>query len=138
MVITKMAKDVVYVKNIKDINFLFQTAEDEFTEKWQVPEYIYPENSFPNAVSGSGYLITRDVIECIYAAGLRTPFLNLEDVFITGLAASQCEVHLKNSQWFNFLGKEVGQVKKQDILVHGLKTQEQIMQVHQRVQKMYY
>lgn len=109
----------------------------DFTQKWEVPTYIYPDNVYPNAVSGSGYIISQDVVSCLYKNGLQTPFLNVEDVFITGLAATKCHVTLKNSQWFNFMGKAAKMVKKQDILVHNVKTEEQMMEIHTRVSLMY-
>ena len=109
----------------------------DFTQKWEVPTYIYPDNVYPNAVSGSGYIISQDVVSCLYQNGLQTPFLNVEDVFITGLAATKCHVTLKNSQWFSFMGKAAKMVKKQDILVHNVKTEEQMMEIHTRVSLMY-
>ena len=74
------------------------------------------------AVSGSGYLISRKSIPCLYKAGLDTSFLNLEDVFITGLAASACHIKLINSRWFNFIGKNSRRVKNHDILVHNVRN----------------
>ena len=109
----------------------------QFTEKWEVPGYIYQNDVFPNAVSGSGYVITTDAINCVYNAGLKTSFLNLEDVFITGLAAAQCQIILRNSQWFAYMGKRTKFVKKQDILIHGLKKDTELMEVYKRLQILY-
>merc|ERR1712029_557652 len=94
----------------------------KFTVGWEVPWYIYNSTTFPNAVSGSGYLISRKSIPCLYKAGLDTSFLNLEDVFITGLAASACHIKLINSRWFNFIGKNSRRVKNHDILVHNVRN----------------
>ena len=111
--------------------------DTQFAGKWTVPKYIYGDDVFPNAVSGSGYVLTADLVNCIYEGGLRTRFLNLEDVFITGLAARKCDVTLKNSQWFRFMGKKSKSVTKQDILIHDVKTEEKFMELHNRVIKMY-
>ena len=69
----------------------------------------------------------------MYNAGLETSFLNLEDIFITGLAASACHVKLFNSQWFNFLGKSVKSVKKTDILIHNVKNSEDMALIYKRL-----
>lgn len=104
-----------------------------YTKGWEVPWYIYNQTTFPNAVSGSGYMISRSSIPCLYNAGLETSFLNLEDIFITGLAASACHVKLFNSQWFNFLGKSVKSVRKTDILIHNVKNSEDMALIYKRL-----
>ena len=109
----------------------------EFTQKWVVPYYIYKQETFPNAVSGSGYIISQDQLACIFNSGLKVPFLNVEDVFITGLAASQCHIRLKNSQWFNFMGKKTNLVRKTDILIHGVKSDDRLLQIYERFHKIY-
>ena len=109
----------------------------QFTHKWEVPAYIYPSSQFPNAVSGSGYVLTTDVIQCVFEAGLTTSFLNLEDVFITGLAAQKCQVQLRNSQWFAYMGKSTKYVKKQDILIHGLKSDDELLKVYNKLREIY-
>ena len=48
------------------------------------------KETFPNAVSGSGYLLKSEDLDCMYRRGLETPFVNLEDIFITG-----------NNEWQN-------------------------------------
>ena len=62
-----------------------KTHNRKYTIGWEVPWYIYNSTTFPNAVSGSGYLISISSVPCLYENGLKTSFLNLEDVFITGL-----------------------------------------------------
>ena len=103
--------------------FHFQNSTTHpYTEKWEVPFYIYPNrDTFPNALSGSGYLMRAEDLSCLYARGLETPFVNLEDIFITGLAATQCHLKLRSSPKFHFLGKHICHVKPQDILVHNVK-----------------
>ena len=63
--------------------------------------------------------------------------LNLEDVFITGLAAQKCQVQLRNSQWFAYMGKSTKYVKKQDILIHGLKSDEELLKVYNKLREIY-
>jgi len=111
-------------------------VEDE-VPKWAVPSYIYQKETFPNAVSGSGYIISQAMVPCLFKSGLGIPFLNLEDIFITGLAASKCHIELKNSHWFNFVGKKTKLVKKTDILIHGVKTEERVLELYNKFQKIY-
>jgi beta-1,3-galactosyltransferase 1 len=106
---------------------------DEFTVGWEVPTYMYNQTTFPNAVSGSGYLISRASVPCLYENGLQTPYINLEDIFITGLAASKCQVKLKNSQWFHYVGKQTNLVRHQDILIHGLKEEGRMKQLFDKL-----
>ena len=105
----------------------------KFTVGWEVPWYIYNSTTFPNAVSGSGYLISRKSIPCLYKAGLDTSFLNLEDVFITGLAASACHIKLINSRWFNFIGKSSRKVKNHDILVHNVRNSSDMAFIYKKL-----
>ena len=104
----------------------------KYTFKWAVPEYIYPNKTFPNALSGSGYLMHRDVSQCLYKKGLKTKFLNLEDVFITGLVASQCQgLKLVNSPRFLYMGSHICRVKsKFDLLIHDVKDEFKMTHIH--------
>ena len=39
-------------------------------------------------LSGSGYVFSSSIAPVLYQCALRTPFMNLEDVFLTGLCAT--------------------------------------------------
>ena len=56
--------------------------------KWYLPPTFYPLNIFPSFLSGTGYVFTGSLVPALYYCALRTPFINLEDVFLTGLCAS--------------------------------------------------
>jgi hypothetical protein len=60
----------------------------DVASKWYLPSKLYPLNIFPRFLSGSGYVFTASVAHVLYTCALRTPFINLEDVFITGLCAN--------------------------------------------------
>ena len=49
--------------------FVQGEVHEEFVGKWVVPSYIYSQETFPNAVSGSGYIISQDMISCIFKSG---------------------------------------------------------------------
>ena len=98
------------------------STTQRYTTKWEVPFYIYQgKETFPNALSGSGYLMRSDDVGCLYRQGLDVPFVNLEDIFITGLAAKRCRLKLRSSPKFHFLGKHICHLRPQDILVHNIK-----------------
>ena len=100
---------------------------------WEVPNYIYQPQIFPNAVSGSGYIIPMNILECVFNKGLETPYINLEDVFITGLAASKCKVTLKNSPWFNYTGKKISRIRGQDVLVHNVRNETFMYRIYDKL-----
>ena len=56
--------------------------------KWYLPPTFYPLNIFPSFLSGTAYVFTGSLVPALYHCTLRTPFINLEDVFLTGLCAS--------------------------------------------------
>ena len=56
--------------------------------KWYLPPTFYPLNIFPSFLSGTAYVFTGSLVPALYHCALRTPFINLEDVFLTGLCAS--------------------------------------------------
>ena len=103
----------------------------EYLTKWEVPTYIFNEAVYPNALSGSGYFMSVDTSRCLYEKGLDIPFVNLEDIYITGLAGRACGVTHKHSQKFHFMGRHMCIVKHSDILVHQVKSSEKMMKIHQ-------
>jgi len=86
-------------------------------------------------LSGSGYIVKSEDFNCIYKMGLVTPFLNLEDIFITGLAASKCHVNYKSSPRFHFLGHGPCGIRERDILIHNLKSYSTMISYHQVIKK---
>lgn len=45
---------------------------------------MYSGNIYPNYLSGTGYVMSMDVVAKLYNASLTTPLLHLEDVYLTG------------------------------------------------------
>ena len=98
-----------------------------------MPTYMYGDDKFPNALSGSGYIMRTTVSNCLYEKGLETPFVNLEDIFITGLVAQKCQdkgVVLRNSPRFHYMGTHLCLIKKYDILVHRVKEVQDMKNVY--------
>ena len=105
----------------------------KYTDGWEVPNYIYKPDTFPNAVSGSGYIISSSILNCIYQQGLDTSYINLEDIFITGLSASKCNATLKNSPWFNFTGKKMSRIRAQDVLIHNVRNDSDLHLIYKKL-----
>ncbi|KAK3914689.1 Beta-1,3-galactosyltransferase 1 [Frankliniella fusca] len=59
------------------------------THKWYMPRYIYAGRTYPNYLSGSGYVMSQEVVQALYEASQKVSLIPLEDVYITG----QCAVY---------------------------------------------
>ncbi|KAG5343217.1 B3GT1 galactosyltransferase, partial [Acromyrmex heyeri] len=76
--------------------------------KWQVsfrlytPKYMYSEKTYPNYLSGTGYVMSIGVASKLYQAALVTPLLHLEDVYVTGLCAKRAKVRPMNHPAFSY------------------------------------
>lgn len=68
--------------------------------KWYVPKNQFEGDMFPDYLSGTAYVMSRDVVPKLLEASGTIPFLVMEDVFITGLCASQCHVKRYNVRGF--------------------------------------
>lgn len=48
------------------------------------PYYMYEKQFYPNYLSGTGYVMSMDVVKRLYNESLMTPLFHLEDVYLTG------------------------------------------------------
>ncbi|XP_065168529.1 beta-1,3-galactosyltransferase 1-like isoform X1 [Atheta coriaria] len=78
-------------KPIKDIN-----------NKWYTPSYMYRDRIYPNYLSGTGYVMSIDVVPKLYEAALITPIFHLEDIYITGMLSRVIHVRPRNNGGFTF------------------------------------
>ena len=99
-----------------------------------MPRYMWESDEYPEYVSGSGYLIPIDSVPCLYAKGLDTPYIFLEDVFVTGIVRNKCHIGLRhNSKFFN-LGKQPSEFDgRKDLLVHYVKSRDSMKKLHDKV-----
>jgi len=109
------------------------------TSKWYLPLKFYPLNIFPKFLSGVGYVFTGSLVPALYHCAIKTPFINLEDVFLSGLCAStQLGLRLTHNPAFQWRPMEVGGSHtcnfKQSVLVHGTYTPEQLEEIFVRTQ----
>ena len=92
--------------------------------KWFLPIEFYPLNIFPAFTSGTAYIFTGSLVNSFLHCVLRTPFINLEDVFLTGLCATtQLGLRLTHNPSFVWRPMAVGGSHtcyfKQSVTVHG-------------------
>ncbi|XP_075776355.1 beta-1,3-galactosyltransferase 5-like [Pelodiscus sinensis] len=60
--------------------------------KWYVSEAEYPASTYPPFCSGTGYVLSTDVVSQIYNISESVPFIKLEDVFI-GLCLAKLKIN---------------------------------------------
>jgi len=109
---------------------VMKTVPDrDYTHKHYLPSKFYPLNIFPKHLSGSGYVVSMSIVPLLYECMLRTPFMNLEDVMITGLCATtQMGLILTDNPLFRAkkptIGSEYVCFYKKSCFVHGLTSYE--------------
>ncbi|KAL0108517.1 hypothetical protein PUN28_015213 [Cardiocondyla obscurior] len=75
--------------------------------KWYTPKYMYSEKTYPNYLSGTGYVMSMNVAAKLYQAALVTPLLHLEDVYVTGLCAKRARVRPVNHPGFSYTPRKI-------------------------------
>ncbi|XP_037573188.1 beta-1,3-galactosyltransferase 1 isoform X3 [Dermacentor silvarum] len=78
------------------------TPVRDWTSKWYVPPFVYTHHTYPDYLSGTGYVISGDVVGPLFRAALDTPFFFMEDIFITGMVAQKLGLKPNNSNGFKF------------------------------------
>jgi beta-1,3-galactosyltransferase 1 len=66
------------------------------------PHYMYQGAVYPNYLSGTGYVMSRDVVSRLYQAALKTPLFHLEDVYLTGLCAHAAGIRPRHHPAFTY------------------------------------
>uniref|UniRef100_T1JIK3 Hexosyltransferase n=1 Tax=Strigamia maritima TaxID=126957 RepID=T1JIK3_STRMM len=70
--------------------------------KWYSPSSMYRENVYPNYLSGTAYVVSRDLIRPLFKTALETPFFHLEDIFITGICARKNRIRPQDHIGFSY------------------------------------
>ncbi|CAG0922887.1 unnamed protein product, partial [Notodromas monacha] len=68
--------------------------------KWYVHWREFRGNKFPNFVTGPAYAFTSDVLPKLVAMARATPYLKLEDVYVTGVLADRAGIERRNERKF--------------------------------------
>ncbi|XP_002738327.1 beta-1,3-galactosyltransferase 1-like [Saccoglossus kowalevskii] len=89
--------DDVFVNYVAMVNFLLSSNRSDFavgyvylhespnrnaSHKWFMSPELFPSNEYPPFCSGTGYVMSSDVLQRTYDAALQTPLLPLEDVYV--------------------------------------------------------
>ncbi|XP_034946950.1 beta-1,3-galactosyltransferase 1-like isoform X2 [Chelonus insularis] len=91
--------------------------------KWYSPKYMFYEKTYPNYLSGTGYVMSSDVAFKLYEAALQIPLLHLEDVFITGLCARKAKLRPANHPGFSYIPRKLDScVLKNTITAHKVNS----------------
>ena len=71
------------------IGYLFCNSKPIRDEesKWNVPESVYNEETYPMYLNGPGYLISSSAAQKLFRASRDVPLFVYEDVYLTGMVA---------------------------------------------------
>lgn len=72
-----------------------------------MPKYMYSESVYPNYLSGTGYVMSKDVVKKLYNTALMTPLIYLEDAYLTGICARTAKLHPTNNPGFSFVTRRL-------------------------------
>lgn len=70
--------------------------------KWYTPRYMFREGKYPNYLSGTGYVMSGDVVKPLLDTAVSTPYFHLEDVFLTGICAKKIGVRPSDNIGFSY------------------------------------
>ncbi|XP_061194458.1 beta-1,3-galactosyltransferase 1-like [Saccostrea echinata] len=78
------------------------------SKKWYVSQHKYNKEKFPPYVSGTAYVICGEIIPKLLKASQTVPFLDIEDVFITGLCREFIKAKVIKHKGFTCRYREPG------------------------------
>ena len=83
---------------------------------------MYENETFAEALSGAGYLLTKNSASCLYWKGLDTKYLYLNDQFVTGMLRGKCGLSITHNSDFHAWSKSGHQgYNKSDLILHYYK-----------------
>ncbi|KAL7643541.1 UNVERIFIED_CONTAM: hypothetical protein RMT77_005523 [Armadillidium vulgare] len=91
----------VIIGRYRDVSKPFRSG------RWGVSKKEYPDPFFPPFTLGPAYIISRNAVDKLLNVSNETPFLSLEDVFITGILARRAKVKLKDIEWEHYTNDEI-------------------------------
>ncbi|KAJ9599351.1 hypothetical protein L9F63_010172, partial [Diploptera punctata] len=75
--------------------------------KWYAPRYMYAGRVYPNYLSGTGYVMSRDIVPRLFKAALKTPLFHLEDVYLTGMCAHAAGIRPRYHPAFSYTKRKL-------------------------------
>lgn len=91
-----------YKELLLGIRFCNSKPIANISSKWYTPMYMYSGNIYPAYLSGTGYIMSMDIVEKLYRTSLSTPLFHLEDVYLTGICAESAKITPRNHQLFSY------------------------------------
>lgn len=86
------------------------------SSKWYSPMYMYSGNIYPAYLSGTGYIMSWDVVEKLYKTSLSTPLFHLEDVYLTGKWFADISISFfswrRTSNWLIIFSRNLCRISK--------------------------
>jgi len=93
--------------------------------KWYVPKYMFAERRYPNYLSGTAYLMSRQALAALYQASLDSPLFHLEDIYITGLLARKAGIRAQDHIGFSYTRRKLNScLFRQTVSTHHVKHNE--------------
>ncbi|XP_061171316.1 beta-1,3-galactosyltransferase 5-like [Saccostrea echinata] len=78
------------------------------SKKWYVSLHKYNKKEFPPYVSGTAYIISGEIVPKLLQASQIIPFLDIEDVFVTGLCREFIKAKVIKHEGFTCKYREPG------------------------------
>lgn len=97
--VPKLFKKISYYKDNADgkiFGRMWEKTTPHRTGKWQIAEKDYPVKYYPPYCDGPIYVISGSAVPKLVYTSERMPYLHLEDVFVTGIAARISKVNRIN------------------------------------------
>ncbi|CAB04032.2 Hexosyltransferase [Caenorhabditis elegans] len=85
-------------------------------DRWYVPESSYSCSKFPEYVSGMLYMVTWEAAQQIIKSTKYRDFIQVEDVFLTGILAEDLGISVRNLPKFYKYPNDIDESKSVDII----------------------
>ncbi|XP_017068640.1 beta-1,3-galactosyltransferase 1 [Drosophila eugracilis] len=95
-------------------------ADNNVRSPWYMPKYMFEGKRYPSYLSGSGYLLSIDVVQRLYKEALTTSLVHLEDVFVTGICAQRAGIQRRLHPLFNYVHGKSKCIFKGTITMHPM------------------
>lgn len=103
-----------------------------YGDKWYAgPKYLFPDEDYPNYLSGSGYCMSKDVATKLLDAAMTTPVFHLEDVYLTGMCATKIGQELTHNGRFTFHYIKPDYCLFKDLIVAHYQSPENIRKIYE-------
>lgn len=78
--------------------------------KWFVPQYMFRGKTYPNYLSGTGYLMDRLTARKLFHSSFNIPIFHLEDIYITGILATKARIKPEDNIYFSYVKRKMSKI----------------------------